>query len=65
MILATMRCCIMGSPAPVLSWPVRGAGSKGRLPVRPVLYSGNGDVLKTACLAGRGIALLPAYIVGR
>jgi DNA-binding transcriptional LysR family regulator len=54
-----------GQPGTHLSWPVRGAGSKGRLPVRPVLYSGNGDVLKTACLAGRGITLLPAYTVAR
>jgi DNA-binding transcriptional LysR family regulator len=54
-----------GQPGTHLNWPVRGAGSKGLLPVRPVLYSGNGDVLKTACLAGRGITLLPAYTVAR
>jgi DNA-binding transcriptional LysR family regulator len=46
-----------------LSWPVRRAGNNGRLPVRPVLCSNSGGVLKVACLAGRGIALLPAFIV--
>jgi DNA-binding transcriptional LysR family regulator len=65
MILATMRCCIMGSPAPTSAGRCEVPADNGRLPVRPVLYSGNGDVLKTACLAGRGITLLPAYTVAR
>ncbi len=46
-----------------LFWPVRGVGSANRLPVQPVLCSNNGDVLKSACIAGRGITLLPAFIV--
>ncbi len=46
-----------------LAWPVRGAGNNGRLPVTPALCSNNGDVLKVACVAGRGITLLPAFIV--
>lgn len=46
-----------------LAWPVRGAGSNGRLAVTPALCSNNGDVLKVAAMAGRGITLLPAFIV--
>lgn len=46
-----------------LDWPLRGLGSSNRLPVTPVLCSNNGDVLKIASLAGRGIVLLPAFIV--
>ncbi len=46
-----------------LNWPLRGLGGSNRLPVTPVLCSNNGDVLKIASLAGRGIALLPAFIV--
>ncbi len=46
-----------------LNWPVRGAGNNGRLPVTPALCSNNGDVLKVACVAARGITLLPAFIV--
>ena len=46
-----------------LAWPVRGASNNGRLAVAPALCSNNGDVLKVACLAGRGITLLPAFIV--
>lgn len=48
-----------------LTWPVRGGGSNGRLPVTPALCSNNGDVLKVACLAGRGITLLPAFIAAQ
>lgn len=46
-----------------MHWPLRGVGASNRLPVSPVLCSNNGDVLKTACLAGQGIVLLPAFIV--
>jgi DNA-binding transcriptional LysR family regulator len=46
-----------------LYWPLRGVGASGKLPVSPVLCSNNGDVLKTACVAGQGITLLPAFIV--
>lgn len=46
-----------------MHWPLRGVGASNRLSVSPVLCSNNGDVLKTACLAGQGIVLLPAFIV--
>lgn len=46
-----------------LAWPVRGAGSHGRLAITPALCSNNGDVLKVAAIADRGITLLPAFIV--
>ena len=45
-----------------LFWPMRSVGLTNRLSVQPVLCSNNGDVLKSACIAGRGIALLPAFI---
>ncbi len=52
-----------GHMANELHWPLRGPGSSNRLPVSPVLYSNNGDVLKMASVAGQGITLLPAFIV--
>ncbi|MGB7206537.1 MAG: LysR substrate-binding domain-containing protein [Anderseniella sp.] len=46
-----------------LSWPVRGMTPTSRLAVTPLMCSNNGEALKIACLAGKGIALLPAFIV--
>jgi DNA-binding transcriptional LysR family regulator len=46
-----------------MSWPVRGAERNAQLNVEPALCSNNGDVLKAAAVAGRGITLLPAFIV--
>ncbi len=46
-----------------LYWPLRGVGPNNKIAVSPVLCSNNGEVLRSACMAGRGIALLPAFIV--
>jgi hypothetical protein len=47
-----MRCCIMGSRHRSSAGRCAGAGSNGRLPVRPVLYSGIWRCSQN-CLPGR------------
>ncbi len=34
------------------------------VPINSVLCSNNGDVLRSAALSGRGVAILPTFLVG-
>ena len=41
-----------------------GADGERTYPIHCVMWSNNGEVLKTAAIASHGIALLPTFIVG-
>jgi DNA-binding transcriptional LysR family regulator len=62
--LARHDCFSYGHTTMLQRWPL-GQGNEARtVPINAVLCSNNGDVLRAAALAGRGIALLPTFIVG-
>jgi DNA-binding transcriptional LysR family regulator len=46
------------------TWSFEGAGTSEAVAVRGRFSANNGDALRAAALAGRGIVLLPTFIVG-
>lgn len=46
------------------TWQLHGPGAIKTLNVQPILSSNHDQVLYSACIAGRGIAYLPDYLVG-
>lgn len=57
-------CLQYGPLAATSHWRLNGPAGEFTVPVRCVLWSNNGEVLRDAALAGRGIALLPEFIAG-
>jgi len=55
-------CLQYGPLAATSHWRLGGPAGELAVPVRCVLWSNNGEVLRDAALAGRGIALLPDFI---
>ncbi|MFN3744066.1 MAG: LysR family transcriptional regulator [Hyphomicrobiaceae bacterium] len=63
--LASHRWLGYGTSVALQQWSYeRADGSTGRAPLRPVLNSNNGHILRIAALAGQGIAELPTFLVG-
>lgn len=57
-------CLHYGYQASGSRWRLQGPDGDQAWQIRCVMWSNNGDVLRTAALHGRGIALLPTFIVG-
>jgi DNA-binding transcriptional LysR family regulator len=62
--LVQHQCLAYGHTTTLQRWHLNRNGETIAFPVNAVLCSNNGDVLKSAAVAGRGIALLPTFIVG-
>ena len=62
--LAQHRCLTYGHMAPSHRWQLAEDGKAITVEVRSALCANNGEVLRDAALAGRGITLLPTFIVG-
>ena len=48
-----------------MTWQIHGPGTIEQVTVPPTLTSNHDEVLLTAAIAGRGLALLPDWLVGR
>ena len=62
--LTEHRCLHYGYQVAGQRWQLAGPEGIEHVAVNCVLWSNNGDVLRTAALAGQGITLLPTFIVG-
>jgi DNA-binding transcriptional LysR family regulator len=62
--LINHRCLTYGHSTTLQRWQLAQAGKPVMVPVTSVLCSNNGDILRAAAVAGRGIATLPTFIVG-
>ena len=62
--LARHRCLSYGHTTTLQKWPLERDGVVTSVAINSALCSNNGDILRSAVLAGRGIALLPTFIVG-
>ncbi len=62
--LARHDCLNYGHTTTLQRWHLRRNGDAITVPIHATLCSNNGDVLRAAALAGRGIALLPTFLVG-
>ena len=62
--LARHRCLTYGHMAPSHRWQLTQDGKPVTVEVRSALCANNGEVLRDAALAGRGITALPTFIVG-
>ena len=57
-------CLQYGPLAATSHWRLNSPAGEFSVPVHCILWSNNGEVLRDAALAGRGIALLPDFIAG-
>jgi len=57
-------CLSYGHTALLQRWHLSRDGETIQVPVNAALCSNNGDVLRAAALGGRGIALLPSFLIG-
>ena len=63
--LAAHRCLTYGHTTLLQRWQLMTKhGKTFTVPISSMLCSNNGDVLKAAALAGRGITELPTFLVG-
>ncbi len=62
--LATHRCLNYGHTTLLQRWQLTKEGVALSVPIRSVLCSNNGDVLRAAAVAGQGITELPAFLIG-
>jgi DNA-binding transcriptional LysR family regulator len=62
--LASHRCLTYGHTTLLQRWHLTNNGEDLVVPVTSILCSNNGDVLRAAALAGRGITSLPTFLVG-
>lgn len=62
--LAQHRCLTYGHTTMLQRWQLMHEGKTENVAVNSALCSNNGDVLRSAALAGQGIALLPTFLVG-
>jgi DNA-binding transcriptional LysR family regulator len=62
--LVSHRCLTYGHTTLLQRWHLRKDGEDLVVPVTSILCSNNGDVLRAAALAGRGITPLPTFLVG-
>ncbi|MEM6819064.1 MAG: LysR family transcriptional regulator [Pseudomonadota bacterium] len=57
-------CLQYGYSGSATQWRLGGPDGERSWPIRCRMWSNNGEVLKSAAIAGLGIALLPTFIVG-
>lgn len=62
--LANHSCLNYGHTTAMQRWQLTDGAEKISVAINATLCSNNGDVLREAALAGRGIAQLPTFIVG-
>jgi DNA-binding transcriptional LysR family regulator len=62
--LAQHRCLTYGHTTTLPRWQLTRDGQAIGVAITSVLCSNNGDVLRAAALAGRGITKLPTFLVG-
>jgi DNA-binding transcriptional LysR family regulator len=62
--LARHACLTYGHTTALQRWKIVRGGEAASVPVDSVLCSNSGDALRSAALAGRGIAFLPTFLVG-
>ncbi len=63
--LADHRCLVFGHTTTLQRWQITGRdGEAINVPITSVLCSNNGDVLRSAALAGEGITRLPTFLIG-
>ncbi len=62
--LSNRSCLHYGNLSTGNVWHLRGPDGEHAIRVRGTLCSNNGTVLRDAVLAGRGIAMLPTFIIG-
>lgn len=62
--LAQHRCLNYGHTTTLQRWQLTRNGGAMSVPINSVLCSNNGDVLRSAALAGHGITKLPTFLVG-
>lgn len=58
------RCLQYGYSGSLHQWRLTGPDGEHAWPIECVMWSNNGDTLRSAALADQGIALLPTFIVG-
>ncbi len=63
--LAEHQCLHYGYQATGIQWRLNGPEGEASVAVNCAMWSNNGEVLAAAACRGRGIALLPTFIVGR
>ncbi|HZZ63777.1 MAG TPA: LysR family transcriptional regulator [Roseiarcus sp.] len=63
--LARHACLTYGHTTMLQRWRIVRDGEALSVPIDSVLCSNSGDALRAAALAGRGVALLPTFLVGR
>jgi DNA-binding transcriptional LysR family regulator len=62
--LAAHRCLNYGHTTLLQRWQLTKDGDALNVPIRSVLCSNNGDVLRAAAIAGQGITELPTFLIG-
>ncbi|MDX2287646.1 MAG: LysR family transcriptional regulator [Hyphomicrobiaceae bacterium] len=63
--LAEHRCLVFGHTTTLQRWPFNTPdGETISMPVTSAMCSNNGDVLRSAALAGEGITRLPSFLIG-
>lgn len=62
--LLNHRCLNFGHSTALQKWQLTKDGKTLNVPIGSALCSNNGDVLRTAALAGQGITKLPTFLVG-
>ena len=63
--LARHSCLRYGHTTTLQRWRIVRDGEPASVAINSVLCSNSGDVLRAAALAGRGVAFLPTFLVGR
>lgn len=58
------RCLNFGHTTVLQRWQLSRNGETLSVPIHSVLCSNNGDVLRTAAIAGQGITKLPTFLIG-
>ena len=62
--LVAHRCLNYGHTTLLQRWQLTKEGVALSVPIRSVLCSNNGDVLRAAAVAGQGITKLPTFLIG-
>ncbi len=62
--LARHDCLTYGHTTTLQRWRIVRNGEAAIIPIHSVLCSNNGDILRSAALRGRGVTILPTFLVG-
>ena len=62
--IAPHVCLTYGHTSTLQKWVLERDGEVTSVAINSALCSNNGDILRSAALAGRGIAMLPTFLVG-